>query len=102
MYSIVAYVPESHLEIVKKALFDKGAGKYKNYDMCCWEVKGTGQFRPLSGSSPFIGKTGEIENIDEYRIELICQKKYLKNAIKELKKVHPYEEPAYSVLKLIF
>lgn len=102
MYSIVSYVPESHLEILKKALFSKGAGKYKNYDMCCWEVKGTGQFRPLDGASPFIGNIGEIEKVAEYRIELICKKKYLKKVIKELKRVHPYEEPAYSVFKIIF
>ncbi|HOF02003.1 MAG TPA: NGG1p interacting factor NIF3 [Spirochaetota bacterium] len=101
MYVLVSYVPESHLETLKKALFDKGAGKYKNYDMCCWEVKGFGQFRPLKGSFPYIGNTGEIEKVDEYRIELICKKKYLKKVIKELKKVHPYEEPAFSVFKII-
>jgi len=102
MYSIVAYVPESHLEILKKALLSKGAGKYKNYDMCCWEVKGTGQFRPFDGASPFIGNIGELEKVVEYRIELICKKKYLKKVIKELKRVHPYEQPAYSVFKIIF
>ena len=56
MYRINFYVPETHLEIVKDALFQAGAGKIGHYDHCCWQTKGTGQFRPLDSSSPHIGK----------------------------------------------
>ncbi len=100
MYKIGLFVPKSHLESVKKALFDAGAGRYENYDSCSWEIKGHGQFRPLKGSTPYIGKIGEIEKISEYRVEMICQDHLIKDVIKALKKHHPYETPAYNVLKL--
>ncbi|MFZ2654069.1 MAG: YqfO family protein [Victivallales bacterium] len=89
------YVPKTHLEKVKDAIFAAGAGKIGNYDCCCWETNGKGQFRPCEGSSPFIGKKGKIEKIPEYKVELVCDSKYIKAAIEALKKSHPYETPAY-------
>ncbi len=56
MYKLCYYVPESHLEVTKQAIFDAGAGRVGNYDCCCWQVRGQGQFRPLPGSQPFIGQ----------------------------------------------
>lgn len=47
MYKITFYVPESHLESVKTALFDQGAGKIGHYDCCAWQAEGIGQYRPL-------------------------------------------------------
>lgn len=54
-YKINFYVPESHLEIVKQALFDAGAGRQGDYDQACWQCLGQGQFRPLKGANPSIG-----------------------------------------------
>ena len=73
MYKIVFFVPESHLEYVKTALFNAGAGYIGQYDQCCWQVVGTGQFRPLAGSNPSIGEVGKLEQLDEYRVELVCE-----------------------------
>lgn len=95
MFVIVVYIPESHLEDVKEAMFSAGGGRYENYDKCSWQVLGTGQFHPLEGSNPFIGQPGEVEQVAEYRVEMICEEKYLKQVFKALKKAHPYEEPAY-------
>ena len=53
MYKFVFFIPEEYKENMKKSLFEAGAGKYGNYDMCSFEVKGTGQFSPLTGSDPF-------------------------------------------------
>ena len=53
MYKIEFYVPESHLEAVKRAMFGAGAGKIGNYDSCCWQIKGLGEFRPLEGATPY-------------------------------------------------
>ena len=93
-------VPESHLEIVKQALFGAGAGKIGNYDSCCWQTLGTGQFRALSGSDPFIGEEGREEQVLEYKVELVCAEDCLRQAIAALKGAHPYEEPAIDVIKL--
>jgi len=100
MYQIVFYVPVSHLESVKEALFKAGAGKVGDYDSCAWQTLGQGQFRPLEGSAPFIGQAGEVETVDEYRVELVCEKDVLKAAIVAMIAAHPYEEPAYSVWPL--
>jgi len=58
MYKLVFFVPENHKEAVKQAVFDQGAGRYEGYDCCSWETLGSGQFKPLSGSQPFIGHAG--------------------------------------------
>lgn len=101
MYKLCFYVPESHLEIVKAAVFDSGAGKVGDYDSCCWQVLGQGQFRPLMGSQPFIGQQGSLAVVDEYRVEMVCADDVLQLAVSSLIKAHPYEEPAFDVWKLV-
>ncbi len=95
MYKIEYYVPESHLEITKTAIFKAGAGKIDNYDSCCWQTLGNGQFRPLMGSNPYIGKLDRIETVSEFKVELVCEDEFLKASIRSLLKSHPYETPAY-------
>lgn len=100
MYKICFFVPKISVEIVKKALFDAGAGHIGNYDSCSWQTLGKGQFRALENSNPSIGQRGITETVDEYKVELVCDEKHIKDAIKALKDSHPYEEPAYDVIKL--
>jgi hypothetical protein len=100
MYKICVYVPENAVEIVKAALFDAGAGRIGNYDSCCWQSSGTGQFRPLENSNPAIGSHGKVEQVAEIKIELVCDDSLIRDAISAMKKAHPYEEPAYDVWRL--
>lgn len=100
MYKICYFVPVSHLTETKQALFDAGAGRIGDYDSCAWQVLGAGQFRPLVGSQPFLGEPGQLEQIEEYKVELVCDDGLIEEAIKALKQAHPYEEPAYEVYKL--
>lgn len=100
MYKLAFFVPESHLEPVKNAVFETGAGRIGHYDHCCWQVKGQGQFRPLEGSHPHIGSQNQLETVEEYRVELVCEDKLIKQAIAAMKLAHPYEEPAYDVFRL--
>lgn len=101
MYKLGVYVPASHLEAVKQALFAAGAGRIGNYDSCCWQTAGQGQFRPLAGSTPFLGQQGQIETVVEYRIELVCAEPLLPQVVAALRRAHPYEEPAFDVTKLV-
>ena len=101
MYKICFYVPETHLESVKSALFKAGAGQIGLYDSCAWQVKGEGQFRALEGSNPFLGAVNTVEVVSEYRVELVCAEQFIKAAIKALIAAHPYEEPAYDILEVI-
>ena len=100
MYKLCFYVPEKPTDMVKKALFKAGAGKIGNYDSCCWQTLGTGQFRPLDNSQPYIGQQGQIESVAEFKIEMVCDDEHIKAVIEALKKAHPYEEPAFDVCKL--
>ena len=97
MYKLVFFVPENHKEAVKQAIFDQGAGRYEGYDCCSWETVGNGQFKPLSGSKPFIGQHDQIEKVAEYRVEMICADEHIKAVLEALLMSHPYETPAYEV-----
>ncbi|CAO3630649.1 unnamed protein product [Cunninghamella blakesleeana] len=101
MYKLIFFVPKTHKEVVKHALFGIGAGRFINYDSCCFEVEGHGQFRPLDGNNAFVGTTGQLERIEEYKVEMVCKEEIIKEAIKTLIDSHPYEEPAYEVYKMV-
>jgi len=101
MYMLVTYVPEENLESVKNALFEAGAGRIGNYSHCSWQVKGQGQFKPEAGSSPFLGETEKLEKIDEYHLEMVCRDSHVKQVVQALLKAHPYETPAYHIVKAL-
>ncbi len=100
MYKLCFFVPEAHLEVVKTAVFETGAGRIGDYDSCCWQTAGQGQFRPLEGSNPFLGRQGAVEQVAEYKVELVCDEHLIEAAIQALFQAHPYEEPAYEVFRL--
>jgi hypothetical protein len=101
MYKLCFYVPQSHLEEVKSAVFAAGAGRIGNYDNCCWQVLGQGQFKPLDGSQPFLGQQGGVEAVDEYRVEMVCAPQYLEAVVAALLQSHPYETPAWDVVSTV-
>lgn len=96
-YKIIIYVPNSHADILRTAIGDAGAGKIGNYSHCTFTIKGTGRFLPLSGSNPTIGEIGKLEEVEEDRIETVCEADKLHDVLKAIKSVHPYEEPATDV-----
>lgn len=100
MYKICYFVPETHLEKTKQALFDMGAGSIGEYGDCAWQCRGQGQFRPLAGSDPFLGEKGVLETVDEFKVELVCKEDLVEQAVEALKQAHPYEEPAYEIYRM--
>lgn len=100
VYKLCFYVPETHLDEVKQAVFATGAGRIGHYDSCAFQVRGEGQFRPLDGSRPFLGRQGEIERVVEYRVEMVCLESHLRAALAALRLAHPYEEPAIDLWPL--
>jgi dinuclear metal center YbgI/SA1388 family protein len=94
---LVAYVPVTHYEAVRDALFAAGCGHIGNYDSCGFSSGGHGTFRALQGATPFVGKVGELETIEEVRLETILVAGMESVAIDTLKFVHPYEEVAYDI-----
>jgi len=100
MYKIAFFVPETHVEQVKAAMFAVGAGRIGNYDCCAWQTLGQGQFRALEGSAPFLGQQGIVERVAEYKVEMVCRDELVVEAVKALRQAHPYEEPAFDVWRL--
>ncbi len=100
MYKLALYVPQSHLEAVKEALFAAGAGRIGNYEHCCWQTRGQGQFRPLAGSNPHIGQREQLSTIEEYLVEVVCDDALIKTVIDKMKQAHPYEEPAFAFWRI--
>lgn len=99
-YKLVIYVPQSHVENVRTAVCGAGAGRIGNYDNCAFMTSGIGTFRPLPGAKPAQGEIGKLERTGEARIEINVDEENLKAAVEAMKKVHPYEEPAYDIYEL--
>ena len=95
MYQLCFYVPETHCEAVKEAVFAAGAGRIGDYEACSWQVLGEGQFRPLDGSRPFIGQADRLERVREFRVEMVCAETEIEAVVAALRAAHPYEEPAF-------
>lgn len=98
MFVFVVYVPESHLDAVKQAMFAAGAGSIGDYSQCAWQVLGTGQFCPGVNADPFIGENQQVTQVAEYRLEMVCQEDIKNDVLAALRASHPYEEPAFHVL----
>ena len=101
MYKLTVFIPDAALEQVKSALFAAGAGTIGNYEQCCWQVQGSGQFLPLAGSQPNIGAQDTLESVEEWRVEMVVATTYIKEVVEALKQAHPYETPAYDVIEVL-
>lgn len=100
LFKLVVYVPSTHAEALRKALSNAGAGHIGNYSDCTFNTEGTGTFKPLEGSNPFIGEAGIVEYVNEIKIETIVSQRTLGGVISSMTKAHPYEEVAYDIYKL--
>ena len=100
LFQICFYVPVENCENVKRAMFDAGAGIVGDYQDCAWQTLGQGQFKPLDGSNPYLGKVNRLEKVEEFKVEMVCDQLYIEAVVQALKSSHPYEVPAFSVIKL--
>jgi hypothetical protein len=98
---IVVFVPKTHTDIVRQAMGDAGAGIIGNYSHCSYSVDGVGRYKPMKGAKPFIGVVGKFEEVEEERIEYVCDKDKAKEVIAAMRKVHPYEEVAFDIYPLL-
>lgn len=99
-YCFQFYVPTPDAEKVKTAIFAAGAGRIGNYDNCCWEIEGMGQYRPNELANPAIGECGKVEKVREVKIETVCAANVLQDVINALIEAHPYEVPAFQYWKV--
>ena len=101
MYKIITFVPIKDVEQVRKAMGDAGAGALGKYHHASFSTKGVGRFTPGEGAHPTIGKVGEESEVEEERIEVICEKEKIKEVIEAIREAHPYEEIPLEIYQLI-
>lgn len=101
MLKIIVFVPLTHADVVRHAIGDAGGGKIGSYSHCSFSSNGIGRFKPLEGAHPAIGAVGKFEEVEEDRIEFVCERARAKSVIEAMKKVHPYEEVALDVYSLV-
>lgn len=97
---LVVFVPELHLDSVRSAIWEAGAGAIGNYSECSFSVGGEGTFNPNGDSNPFVGEKGSLHSESERRLEVILPKRQEKRVLKALLESHPYEEVAYDLYSL--
>jgi len=94
------YAPQDDVEVVRSAMFDAGAGRVGDYAECSWSVPGRGQFLPLDGAAPVIGRVGTVELVAEDRLEMVAPRSRRAAVLAALRSAHPYEEPAFDIVEL--
>ena len=91
------YRPKTFDE-VRKTICDAGAGIIGNYTHCSTSTRCIGTFKPSDEANPYIGEKNKLEFVEEEKLEVICD---VKKVIQELRKTHPYEEPAIDIIPLL-
>ena len=97
VYQIAVHVPQNAVEVVSRALWDAGAGRFGHYADASFQTAGVGTFTPLDGAHPTIGQVGENSRVDEARLEVIVPEAARDEAVRAMLAAHPYEEVSYVV-----
>lgn len=97
---LYTFVPATHADKVRQAIFDAGAGHIGNYDECSFNAEGFGTFKGGMNTDPFVGKPGELHKENEIKIETVFPAWLESRIIKNLLSAHPYEEVAYDIVRL--
>ena len=94
------FLPQSHLEPLRAALQRVDAGHIGRYDRCLSWSRVHSCWRPLEGTDPYLGRTGQLCRAEEIKIEVCCPAARLDETLAAVKAAHPYEEPVINVLPL--
>jgi dinuclear metal center YbgI/SA1388 family protein len=97
---IVTFCPTEAVDKLRNGLASIGAGRIGNYELCSFELAGTGTFLGREGSNPSVGRRGHLERVGEVRLEMVCPRAALALAVTTLRQFHPYEEPPIEVYAL--
>ncbi len=97
---LVVYVPASHVEQIKDAAFENGAGNIGNYSECSFAMQGNGTYKPGVAASPFSGKVGDRSEEEELRVEFLVNQFDTGRIVSAIRNAHPYEEMAYEIYSI--
>ena len=101
LLKLVVYTPHAQADTVRDALLQAGAGHIGRYDSCSYNAEGYGTFRAASTDChPYVGEIGQLHREPETRTETVVPRHLLGSVLAALRRVHPYEEPAYDLIPL--
>jgi len=98
---IVVNVPTHEADAMREAIGSAGGGKLGNYSFCSFSIKGLGRSLPNHDANPTIGTPGNLEMIEEERIEVSCDKDDALQIVRVIRETSTYEEPAVFVYPLL-
>jgi len=99
-YKLVTFVPAEARDAVSRALFEAGAGEIGRYTSCSFASAGKGTFFGGEGAQPVVGEAGRLEEVDELRLETVVPIARVDDVVRALRAAHPYEEPAFDLVRL--
>ena len=100
LMKVVTFVPETHAETLRKALFKAGAGHIGHYSACSFTAEGFGTFLAEENTHPYVGEPGLLHTEKEVRIETVFPAFKQTAVIHAILSAHPYEEPAFDFYRL--
>ncbi len=98
-YKVVVFVPREALARVREAMARAGAGVIGNYSRCSFAAAGVGTFLGGEGTQPAVGEAGRLEEVTEWRLEMVAGEEVVADVVAAMKAAHPYEEVAYDVYR---
>lgn len=97
---LYTFVPVDKAGEVRQAIFAAGGGHIGNYSECSFNTAGSGTFKALEATIPYVGEIGRQHQEKEIRIEVIFPSFLEYSIIAAMKTAHPYEEVAYDIISL--
>lgn len=97
---VVTFCPYDEVERMRNALASIGAGRIGDYELCSFEIEGTGTFRGGAETQPVVGHKDVLERVAEVRLEMVCPRASLALAVTMVRQFHPYEEPPIEIYAL--
>jgi dinuclear metal center YbgI/SA1388 family protein len=95
---IFTFVPTSHTDSVRNAIFKAGGGNIGKYSECSFNMEGAGTFKPGAGTHPYVGEIGKQQRENETKIEVIFPSWMESHIVKAMMASHPYEEVAFDII----
>ncbi len=101
LVKLVVFIPEENANQMRQALGEAGAGKIGDYSFCSYSIRVIGRFKPGKNANPHIGSKGKLEEVNEERIEVACDKSQVTDIVNLIKNVHPYEEVVIDIYPML-
>jgi putative NIF3 family GTP cyclohydrolase 1 type 2 len=92
--------PRENVDDLIAAMGNVGSGVIGEYSHCTFRTEGQGTFYPMPGAHPYLGEISELNEVDEFRLEMLVSPDRVERVIATMLEVHPYEEVAYDLYEV--